>query len=648
MEVAAAHDAAHAALSSREMVREAAERRERDVEAELSEMERACRPTELVAAEACLIEISSALRGLSGRVSPELRALPSPVRRRAAAVAADAAPCIALAQSALIALERLEAAELPAAAADIVSTLRGEKTAAEAAAARAQEVANALSEKLRLMRRLSDVEANRQRVAEAALSSALTDADVEWRSVLSVTRAEARDAMREQVRLLQQSQAQLAAQAAAEARCREATEEAAELRRREAKLIASTTALEEKLSEKQVLIDQDIKRKIVVAEEEEALRDGLRASAQREKALRWEVQALEKELRAAEVQAERELAASPSRERARRLTSWCGTPPDALSAMAAPSSPLGRRLSESGQPRSPAAVRLAALEVPVDADADDAAPAAPPPMRRLSIPEEAGAGVAASEAAATEAVERARAAAVAAASAPPLSPVHGKAGQLASEAAAAVARAESEVSSAHIESLERQLDAAELRVAAGALHACVRTGWLHAAGGALRRWAETAAGISLDAAAAAAGPYFDGGVGAARAAQGMRVARRRVARFGEGAPRNARLGLAILRAGNPLGCSPQLRALWRWRAFAGGEYRQAVIEEARRLRGERDAATERERGLKRGIATLREEKAKLDDKVAAAEGEAAAPDGDAAAARRAAREVAAIAAGAMP
>ena len=85
-------------------------------------------------------------------------------------------------------------------------------------------MANALSEKFRLMRRLSDVEANRQRVAEAALSSALTDADVEWRSVLSVTRAEARDAMREQVRLLQQSQAQLAAQAAAEARCREATE----------------------------------------------------------------------------------------------------------------------------------------------------------------------------------------------------------------------------------------------------------------------------------------------------------------------------------------------------------------------------------------------------------------------------------------
>ena len=293
---------------------------------------------------------------------------------------------------------------------------------------------------------------------------------------------------------------------------------------------------------------------------------------------------------------------------------------------------------------SPAAVRLAALEVPVDADADDAAPAAPPPMRRLSIPEGRARVSRRRRRRRPRPVERARAAAVAAASAPPLSPVHGKAGQLASEAAAAVARAESEVSSAHIDSLERQLDAAELRVAAGALHACVRTGWLHAAGGALRRWAETAAGISLDAAAAAAGPYFDGGVGAARAAQGMRVARRRVARFGEGAPRNARLGLAILRAGNPLGCSPQLRALWRWRAFAGGEYRQAVIEEARRLRGERDAATERERGLKRGIATLREEKAKLDDKVAAAEGEAAAPDGDAAAARRAAREVAAIAA----
>ena len=228
------------------------------------------RPTELVAAEACLIEISSALRGLSGRVSPELRALPSPVRRRAAAAAADAAPCIALAQSALIALERLEAAELPAAAADIVSTLRGEKTAAEAAGGARAGSGERAEREAPADAPPEDVEANRQRVAEAALSSALTDADVEWRSVLSVTRAEARDAMREQVRLLQQSQAQLAAQAAAEARCREATEEAAELRRREAKLIASTTALEEKLSEKQVLIDQDIKRKIVVAEEEEA------------------------------------------------------------------------------------------------------------------------------------------------------------------------------------------------------------------------------------------------------------------------------------------------------------------------------------------------------------------------------------------
>ena len=282
--------------------------------------------------------------------------------------------------------------------------------------------------------------------------------------------------------------------------------------------------------------------------------------------------------------------------------------------MAAPSSPLGRRLSESGQPRPPAAVRLAALEVPVDADADDAAPAAPPPMRRLSIPEEAGAGVAASEAAATEAVERARAAAVAAASAPPLSPVHGKAGQLASEAAAAVARRIRSVLGAH----------RLARAPAG----CRRAS--------RRRWRPPRL---CDGLAPCAGCAVDGrrpppefrstlpppppgrtltAAGAAQAAQGMRVARRRVARFGEGAPRNARLRLAILRAGNPLGYSPQLRALWRWRAFAGGEYRQAVIEEARRLRGERDAATERERGLKRGIATLREEKAKLDDEVATA------------------------------
>ena len=467
------------------------------------------------------------------------------------------------------------------------------------------------------MRRLSDVEANRQRVAEAALSSALTDADVEWRSVLSVTRAEARDAMREQVRLLQQSQAQLAAQAAAEARCREATEEAAELRRREAKLIASTTALEEKLSEKQVLIDQDIKRKIVVAEEEEALRDGLRASAQREKALRWEVQALEKELRGGGASRARARGVAVARA-ARRLTSWCGTPPDALSAMAAPSSPLGRRLSESGQPRSPAAVRLAALECP-----STPTPTTPRPPRAADAsavdPGGGGRGCGGVGGGGDRGCGAGEAAAVAAASAPRSRPFTARRASSRPRRRRRW-RAPNRVSSAHIESLERQLDAAELRVAAGALHACVRTGWLHAAGGALRRWAETAAGISLDAAAAAAGPYFDGGVGAARAAQGMRVARRRVARFGEGAPRNARLGLAILRAGNPLGCSPQLRALWRWRAFAGGEYRQAVIEEARRLRGERDAATERERGLKRGIATLREEKAKLDDEVATAKG----------------------------
>ena len=52
---------------------------------------------------------------------------------------------------------------------------------------------------------------------------------------------------------------------------------------------------------------------------------------------------------------------------------------------------------------------------------------------------------------------------------------------------------------------------------------------------------------------------------------------------------------------SPLGGTAMARCLWRWRDAAGHEGRRLVIDEARRLRGERDQAMERERMLKRGL-----------------------------------------------
>ena len=127
-------------------------------------------------------------------------------------------------------------------------------------------------------------------------------------------------------------------------------------------------------------------------------------------------------------------------------------------------------------------------------------------------------------------------------------------------------------------SSRRAAPSAELRVAAGALGACLSVR-RDAAPPVGRRAAEPprlrrAAGISLDAAAAAAGPPFDGGApprregGQPAHAPGEAPARRAWRRR---ASRNARLGLAIAARRQPAALAPRTRALWRWRAFAGSE-----------------------------------------------------------------------------
>jgi hypothetical protein len=49
---------------------------------------------------------------------------------------------------------------------------------------------------------------------------------------------------------------------------------------------------------------------------------------------------------------------------------------------------------------------------------------------------------------------------------------------------------------------------------------------------------------------------------------------------------------------------------------------QELLEESKRLRYERDAATEREKTLKKGLATLREERAALAASLATSQAEA--------------------------
>ena len=54
------------------------------------------------------------------------------------------------------------------------------------------------------------------------------------------------------------------------------------------------------------------------------------------------------------------------------------------------------------------------------------------------------------------------------------------------------------------------------------------------------------------------------------------------------------------------------RALWQWAVVAGVEARKGLLEECRRMRSERDGATDRERQLKKGLASLRDERSTLE------------------------------------
>ena len=69
---------------------------------------------------------------------------------------------------------------------------------------------------------------------------------------------------------------------------------------------------------------------------------------------------------------------------------------------------------------------------------------------------------------------------------------------------------------------------------------------------------------------------------------------------------------------SPLGGGAMARHLWRWRDAAGQEGRRLLVDEARRLRGERDQAMERERTLKRGLGALRDERKALELQLRAA------------------------------
>jgi hypothetical protein len=73
---------------------------------------------------------------------------------------------------------------------------------------------------------------------------------------------------------------------------------------------------------------------------------------------------------------------------------------------------------------------------------------------------------------------------------------------------------------------------------------------------------------------------------------------------------------------SPLGGGACARALWRWQHAAGLESRRQLYEECRRMRTERDGATDRERQLKRGLAGVREEKALLGAELERAQAEA--------------------------
>ena len=166
----------------------------------------------------------------------------------------------------------------------------------------------------------------------------------------------------------------------------------------------------------------------------------------------------------------------------------------------------------------------------------------------------------------------------------------------------------------HIDSLEQQLDRAELHVAGVQLHCCLRSSLLCLLGEALRRWA---AGVSLVAEERClmAAPA----IWAARSTitpgeprspttrppiqpTPTKASSRRAARM---------LELARVLWLAPLGGGALARSLWRWHHVIACEGCQLVTDEARRIRGERDMAMDRERTLKRGLASLREERTSL-------------------------------------
>ena len=72
----------------------------------------------------------------------------------------------------------------------------------------------------------------------------------------------------------------------------------------------------------------------------------------------------------------------------------------------------------------------------------------------------------------------------------------------------------------------------------------------------------------------------------------------------------------------PLGGGALARSLWRWHHAVASEGRRLVAEEARRIRGERDMAMDRERTLKRGLTSLREERTSLAEHLRMAQAKA--------------------------
>lgn len=152
-----------------------------------------------------------------------------------------------------------------------------------------------------------------------------------------------------------------------------------------------------------------------------------------------------------------------------------------------------------------------------------------------------------------------------------------------------------------IAELERQLDASEVRHAGALLSACILHGWARSVTDAFHRWVAHLAPPPLprpstqspkDAAAAR-----EGSAGGGR----RQVARLAPVRWAAAESPPEVRSAAMLRTGrlrsmsktgfwpSPLGGGRLARALWRWELFVAAEGGRLVLEEARRLRVERDA-----------------------------------------------------------